>query len=99
MNRHHYQSRMDSFMEALTNTAIGFLVSLVTWIVVARIYGIPMTWATNLSITLIFTFVSIIRQYVLRRIFDGRSPWQASRSSRACSSATTRASSPGRCRC
>jgi hypothetical protein len=73
----HHQSRIDSFAEALTNTAIGFLVSLVTWIVVARMYGIPMLASTSLSITAIFTVVSIARQYVLRRIFDGRSPWQA----------------------
>lgn len=69
------QSRVDSFMEAVTNTAIGFCVSLVTWIVVAWAYGIPMTWVTNLSITGIFTVVSIARQYVLRRAFNGRSVW------------------------
>jgi len=79
--RRHTQSRIDSFAEAITNTAIGFLVSLVTWIVVARIYGIAMTTSTSLSITAIFTVVSIARQYVLRRLFDGRSPWQALRDS------------------
>lgn len=72
-----HQSRVDSFMEALTNTAIGFGVSLVTWIVVAWAYGIPMTWATNLSITGIFTVVSIARQYVLRRLFNGKTVWQS----------------------
>jgi len=81
MNRPaHTQSRIDSFCESLTNTAIGFLVSLVTWIVVARLYGIQMTATTSLSITAIFTIVSIARQYVLRRAFDGRSPWQAIKS-------------------
>ncbi len=64
-------------MEATTNTAIGFVVSLVTWIIVARLYGIPMNMATNLSITGIFTVVSILRQYVLRRLFNGRSVWTA----------------------
>lgn len=72
-----HQSRIDSFMESITNTAIGFGVSLVTWIFVAKAYGIPMTWTTNLSITGIFTVVSIIRQYVLRRLFNGRSPWES----------------------
>lgn len=71
------QSRIDSLMESLTNTAIGFVVSLVTWIVVARLYGIPMSWSTNLSITAIFTVVSVARQYVLRRLFNGRTPWAA----------------------
>lgn len=71
------QSRVDSAMEAVTNTAIGFGISLLTWTVVAWGYGIPMTWSTNLSITAIFTVVSIARQYVLRRLFNSRSPWAA----------------------
>lgn len=71
------QSRIDSLMESLTNTAIGFFVSLGTWIGVAWGYGIPMTWSISLSITGIFTVVSIIRQYVLRRLFNGRSAWKA----------------------
>lgn len=71
------QSRLDSLMESLTNTAIGFGLALLTWAVLARIYGIPMTMSTNLQITAWFTLVSILRQYVLRRLFNGRSPWTA----------------------
>lgn len=71
------QHRMDSFMESVTNTAIGFCVSLVTWIVIAWAYGIQMTWSTNIQITLWFTVVSVIRQYVLRRMFNGRTVWAA----------------------
>lgn len=71
------QTRVDSFMEAVTNTAIGFVISMVTWQIVAFAFGIPMPLAKNLEITGIFTVVSIARQYVLRRTFDGRSPWAA----------------------
>jgi hypothetical protein len=71
------QLRTDSLMEALTNTAIGFVISAVTWHFVAMAFGIPMPLSTNLEIIGIFTVVSIARQYVLRRVFDGRSPWQA----------------------
>ena len=71
------QSRVDSAMEAVTNTAIGFALSLITWAIVAHAFGIPMTWGTNLQITAIFTAVSIARQYVLRRAFNGRTVWQS----------------------
>lgn len=64
------QSRRHSLLESLTNTAVGFLISLMTWIIVAYAYGIKMTWATNLSITAIFTAVSIVRGYCLRRVFN-----------------------------
>lgn len=73
------QTRIDSMMEAVTNTAIGFIISLITWQLVATMFGIPMPLSENLQITAIFTVVSVIRQYILRRSFDGRTPWQALR--------------------
>lgn len=67
---------MDSLMEAVTNTAVGFIISLITWHFVALAMNIPVTMSQNLIITGIFTVVSIIRGYVLRRIFNGRTIWQ-----------------------
>ena len=75
-----HQTKVDSFFESLTNTLIGFGLSFVVWALVAASYGIPMNWATNLQITAIFTVVSIARQYILRRLFNGRSPWVALKS-------------------
>lgn len=72
MNQH----RMDSLMEAVTNTAVGFVISLITWYFVAKAMSIPVTWSQNLIITGIFTVVSVARGYILRRIFDGRTIWQ-----------------------
>ena len=66
------QTRTMSLVESLTNTAVGFGVSLLTWVVVVRLYGLPMSWFDNLTITAIFTVVSIARQYVLRRWFNRR---------------------------
>lgn len=68
------QSRKMSLAEAVINTAIGFGVSLVTWIVLQHTYGIPMSFGDSLQITAWFTIVSIIRQYVLRRFFNRRTP-------------------------
>ena len=70
---------MDSFMETVTNTAIGFVVSLITWVFVVDAYYIPVTWVQNLGITAIFTVVSVVRGYILRRAFNGRSVWQTIR--------------------
>ena len=74
------QSKIDSFMETVTNTAIGFVVSLITWVFLADAYDIPVTWGQNLGITAIFTVVSVVRGYILRRAFNGRSVWQTIRS-------------------
>lgn len=75
--RRHSQTRVDSFMESVVNTTIGFVLSFVVWGLVAWMYGIPMPWRTNLQITGIFTIVSVSRQYIIRRVFDGRTPWLA----------------------
>ena len=63
----HLQSKLDSFLEALFSTFIGFMVSLVTNIIVMPIMGIPVSFSQNLILTIIFTFVSIVRSYMVRR--------------------------------
>lgn len=64
------QSRKHSFLEALLNTASGFLTSLLTqWVVFPWFQFYP-SLHENLTITAIFTVVSIVRSYVWRRIFN-----------------------------
>ena len=64
------QTKLGSFVEACLNTASGFLLSLVVWHWVAKLYGIPMPLGENLQITGIFTVVSVLRSYVWRRLFN-----------------------------
>lgn len=73
------QTRVDSFMEAVTNTLIGFVISLITQVILARVYHIPMSWGTMLQVVGWFTIVSVARQYILRRLFNGRTVWQSIR--------------------
>lgn len=60
------QHKMDSLMEAVTNTTVGFFISLITWYFVASAMDIPVTWTQNLIITGIFTVVSVARGYILQ---------------------------------
>jgi hypothetical protein len=72
---------MDSFMEALVNTIIGLLISVVAnHVLFAAVLGIPLTLALNVGIAVFFTVISIARSYLLRRLFNGRSAWAALRS-------------------
>ena len=77
------QTKMDSFMEAATNTAIGFVISLAVTFVTFGLYHIHTRLVENLGITAIFTLVSIVRSYTLRRMFNGRSAWAYFRGSHA----------------
>lgn len=74
------QSRIDSLMESVTNIAVGYIISLSVWIwIVDPLFGFQSTPAENIMVTNIFTVTSLLRQYLLRRAFNGRSVWQAIR--------------------
>lgn len=64
------QSRKASFAEALTNTAIGYGVALLTQLIAFPLVGVSASMGQNLTIGLVFTGVSIVRSYVLRRVFE-----------------------------
>ena len=65
------QSRAMSLVEAVANVAVGYGVAVVTQIVVFPVFGLHTTLAQNLKMGAVFTVVSIVRSYVLRRLFEG----------------------------
>ena len=64
------QSRAMSFMESLTNVAVGYGIALTTQILVFRWFGLHASLAENMVMGAIFTLVSIVRSYSLRRMFE-----------------------------
>lgn len=66
------QSRLMSLVETITSVAVGFVLTLVLQAIIYPLFGIHISWATNLWLTLIFTIASIARGYVLRRVFERR---------------------------
>lgn len=64
------QSRLQSFIEAGSNTFIGYVINLLVQLVVYPFYGAAFTFGQNIQIGLIFMAVSISRSYVLRRFFN-----------------------------
>jgi len=64
------QSKLYSFIEALINVAIGYVIALASQIVVFPYFGIHIPLRSNIFIGGIFTVVSIIRSYTLRRFFN-----------------------------
>jgi len=64
------QSRLMSLVEAVANVVVGYGVAVVTQILIFPIFGLHTTLAQNLQMGLLFTAVSIIRSFLLRRIFE-----------------------------
>ena len=68
------QSRLMSLVEAITNVVVGYGVAVFTQILIFPIFGLHTTLAQNLQMGLLFTGVSIIRSFLLRRLFEAVRP-------------------------
>ena len=64
------QSRRASLAEAATNTAVGYVLAVLTQIVVFPVFGIEADLSAHLGIGVAFVVVSLVRSYALRRIFE-----------------------------
>jgi hypothetical protein len=64
------QSRAMSMVEAVTNVAVGFLLAFLTQVTVFPLFGLAVSLVDNLLISSIFTAVSILRSFALRRVFE-----------------------------
>ena len=61
------QSKLDSLIEALLSTFIGFVVSFTANLMLMPMLGIPVSLSQNFILTVAFTFVSVARSYLVRR--------------------------------
>ena len=74
------QHKMDSLMESVCNVAVGFFISWAVWVfIVAPMFGFSNSVGTSFLVTCVFTVTSLIRQYVIRRLFNGKTIWEAIR--------------------
>lgn len=64
------QSRIESLIESFLNVGSGFIFALIFWImVITPVFNIQVSMADNIQITILFTFISIIRGFLWRRFF------------------------------
>jgi len=65
------QTKIESGIEALFSVAIGFCISLLFWsVVIVPVFHLKVQFVENLQITALFTIISIIRSYLVRRFFN-----------------------------
>lgn len=65
------QSKLMSFVEALTNLVVAFVISCAAqYYIVPLITGKQFTLSQSAWIVVMFTVLSLIRQYLLRRLFN-----------------------------
>lgn len=66
------QTRLGSLIEAAMNITIGYVVAILSQLVIFPLFGIHIRLSDNLLIGLWFTGISLVRSYVIRRWFNAR---------------------------
>ena len=66
------QTRLGSFIEAWINVAIGFAINFVANLVILPLIGFHISVGQNLFIGVLYTVISVLRSYVIRRWFNAR---------------------------
>jgi len=59
-----------SLLEAITNIAIGYAIAVLTQVLVFPLFGVSVSLGDNLGIGAVFTIVSLLRSFALRRAFN-----------------------------
>lgn len=64
------QSRRMSLAEAVANVVVGYGIAVATQVAVFPMFGLHTSFTQDLAIGGVFTGVSLVRSYALRRLFD-----------------------------
>ena len=66
------QSKKQSLIETLTSVFVGWLIGVILNMLVLPLFDYNITVIDSLLVSLIFTVVSVIRGYVIRRFFNSK---------------------------
>ncbi len=64
------QSKFMSALESLTNVAVGYLLAVATQLLIFPYFNLPAHLDDALWMGAVFTVVSLVRSYALRRMFE-----------------------------
>jgi len=67
------QTKLNSIIESISNTAVGLLTTLALSPLIYDMVGMKYTYTQLGMATVLFTAISIIRSYVIRRLFNKKS--------------------------
>jgi hypothetical protein len=65
------QSRIGSLVESWANVCVGFGVAWAANALVLPAFGLPVSAGKSFAIAAVFTAISLVRSYIIRRFFNG----------------------------
>jgi hypothetical protein len=65
------QTKLGSFVEAWANIAVGFTINYCANLLIFPLFGMHISPGANFLMGLIYTGISLVRSYIIRRWFNG----------------------------
>lgn len=66
------QTRLGSLYEACFNVVIGFSINYIANLLIFPLFGFHITPSADLAMGLLYTVISVVRSFVIRRFFNAR---------------------------
>jgi hypothetical protein len=66
------QTKLGSFIEAWVNVLIGFTINYIANLLIFPLFGFHISLLDNLYMGLLYTLISVVRSYCIRRWFNAR---------------------------
>ena len=73
------QTRIQSLVETLVGTAVAFGITVAASEFIYPYFGHKFTTGDNAKIAVVFTIISVVRSYIVRRSFNRLHEWQTRR--------------------
>ena len=64
------QSKRESMIETLTSVFVGWLIGVILNLTILPLFNYNITVVDSLWVSLIFTVISVVRGYLIRRFFN-----------------------------
>ncbi len=66
------QSKRESMIETLTSVFVGWLIGVILNLTILPLFNYNITVVDSLWVSLIFTVISVVRGYLIRRFFNSK---------------------------
>ena len=66
------QSKRESMIETLTSVFVGWLIGVILNLTILPLFDYNITVVDSLWVSLIFTAISVVRGYLIRRFFNSK---------------------------
>ena len=66
------QTKKQSLIETLTSVFVGWIIGVILNLTILPLFDYNITVVDSLWVSLIFTVISVVRGYVIRRLFNSK---------------------------